>query len=121
MVRYAICLWILGVLTTGCGASETQTPEPAISTAAAEALVPGGLARGASLMTTIRSAGEPCAGVTKTFLQGPRDGGEVWNAACSDGPSYGIVSSANETKVMTCADLEDLTGTKCFTRFSDVP
>lgn len=117
MVRYAICLWILGVLTTGCGAGETQPPEPAISTAAAEALVPGGLARGASLMTTIRSAGEPCAGVTKTFRQGPRDGGEVWNATCSDGPSYGIVSTPQETTVMTCADLEAMTGVRCFTEF----
>jgi hypothetical protein len=108
---------ILGVLTAACGGGETEAPAPPISTAAADALVPGGLARAASLMTVIRSAGEPCAGVTKTFRQGPRDGGEVWNAACSDGPNYAIVSTPQETTVMTCAQLENEIGERCFTTF----
>ncbi len=117
MYRYAICAAVVGAVTIGCGSAEPEAPVKPISTAAADKLVPGGLARAASLMTTIRSAGEPCAGVTKTFLQGPRQGGDVWNAACSDGPSYGIVSTPQDTTVVTCAALEKMTGTKCFTTF----
>ena len=68
-------------------------------------------------MAVIRSAGELCTAVTKTFRQGPREGGEVWNATCSDRPSYGIISTPRETTVMTCADMEGVTGAKCFTKF----
>lgn len=117
MHRCAICVAVFGVLTIGCGSSKPEAPAGPISMAAADNLVPGGLARAASLMTTIRSAGEPCAGVTKTFLQGPREGGQVWNAECSDGPTYGIVSKSDDTTVMTCGALERVTGTKCFTKF----
>ncbi|MGH9204038.1 MAG: hypothetical protein ACRD2A_22660, partial [Vicinamibacterales bacterium] len=87
-----LALYLVVALYVACGGQNGQTPPPPISTAAADATAPGQAARAAALMTQIRSAGEPCASVTRTFLQGPRDGGSVWNAECSDGRSYGIRS-----------------------------
>ncbi len=111
-------LGLIAALSVACGGTETQSPPPPISTAAADATAPGQAARGVALMTEIRSAGQPCAGVTKTFLQGKREGGDVWNAECSDGPSYGIHSKADgSTEVLTCSDVERVIGTKCFTAF----
>ena len=118
MHRVLCGLAVVAVLTTSCGGPATESPAPPISNAAAGSTAPGQAARAVSLFSTIRSAGEPCASVTQTFLQGPRDGGEVWNAACSDGPTYAVVSKAGgSTEVVTCAALESATGTKCFTKF----
>jgi hypothetical protein len=112
-----MCLGILGVLTMGCGGGAPDALAPPKTSDAADGLAPIGAARAASLITTIRSAGQPCAGVTKTFLQGPRNGGDVWNATCSDGPSYAIVSTPQDTTVMTCSNVERETGVACFVKF----
>jgi hypothetical protein len=119
-------------MTTGCalalaaamfaaacgGATEEAKPAPAISTSAVDNLVPGQLARGVALQTEIRSAGHDCNAVTRTFQQGVHDGGDVWDAECADGHSYGIVSKNDgTTEVLECSALESVTHTKCFEKF----
>ena len=116
MSRCTFCL--IAVLSMSCGGQQSEAPAPPISTAAADALAPAQAARAAALLTEIKSTGQPCASVTRTFLQGQKDGGSVWNAECSDGPSYGITSKAGgSTEVLECSALERTTGTKCFTKF----
>lgn len=120
MFRHATFLIAVAVLTAGCGgAQKDESPEqPAISTDAADNLIPGQLARGAALQTEIRSAGLDCSKVVRTFKQGVRDGGDVWDAECEGGQSYGIVSSAGgSTEVLECSALERQTGTACWEAF----
>jgi hypothetical protein len=64
-----------------CGETATDVPAPPISGAAVEGLVPGQLAREAALKTEIASAGDE---VARAFLQGTRDGFQIWNAECAD-------------------------------------
>jgi hypothetical protein len=120
MLRTAIplCL-VMALLTTACGSTPAEdAPAPAISTTAADNLIPGQLARGAALQTEIRSAGNECNRVTRTFQQGVTDGGDVWNAECEGGSSYGIVSKADgTTDVLACDELKAQTGTGCFEKF----
>src|ERR1051325_4726050 len=82
MLRYATLLTAsLALLATACGSEpKNEAPAPAISTSAADNLVPGQLARGAALQTEIRSAGHDCNKVVRTFNQGGHDGGDVWDA-----------------------------------------
>ena len=81
-------------------------------------LIPGQLARGAALQTEIRSAGNDCNRVVRTFQQGVKDGGDVWNAECEGGTTYGIVSKADgTTDVLACEDLKEQTGASCFEKF----
>lgn len=110
---------ILALGATACGSSaEKQTPAPPISTSAADNLIPGQLARGAALQTEIRSAGHDCNKVVRTFQQGVRDGGDVWDAECEGGDEYGIVSKADgTTDVVACSALERQTGTSCWEKF----
>ena len=120
MLRTAIplCL-VMALLTTACGSTPADDPPaPAISTAAADNLIPGQLARGAALQTEIRSAGNDCSRVVRTFQQGVKDGGDVWNAECEGGTTYGIVSKADgTTDVLACEDLKEQTGASCFEKF----
>ena len=120
MLRTAIrlCL-VMALLTTACGSTPADDPPaPAISTAAADNLIPGQLARGAALQTEIRSAGNDCNRVVRTFQQGVKDGGDVWNAECEGGTTYGIVSKAGgTTEVLACEDLKEQTGASCFEKF----
>ena len=106
---------------TGCGGAATEEPPaPAISTSAAANLIPGQLARGAALQTEIRSAGNDCTTVLRTFRQGVHDGGDVWDAECEEGESYAVVSKADgSTEVLECAALERETGTACWERFAE--
>jgi hypothetical protein len=111
---------ILAAVASACGGSSTEqeTPAPAISTSAADNLIPGQLARGAALQTEIRSAGHDCNKVVRTFQQGVQDGGDVWDAECEGGDEYGIVSKADgTTDVVECAALERQTGTSCWEKF----
>ena len=119
MIRHATFLIALAVLAAGCGSAEKdESPEPAISTAAADNLIQGQLARNVALQTEIRSAGHDCSKVVRTFQQGIRDGGDVWDAECEGGQSYGIVSSADgSTEVVECGALERQTGTACWEKF----
>jgi hypothetical protein len=115
LIRFAVC--VTAVLGLACGGTESQSPAP-ISTAAADATAPGQAARAAALMSEIRSAGEECESVTRTFLQGEREGGSVWNAECSNGRSYGVHSKPDgSTQVLECNAMETVTGAKCFTKF----
>ena len=120
MLRKAIplCL-VMALLTTACGSTPADDPPaPAISTAAADNLIPGQLARGAALQTEIRSAGNDCNRVIRTFQQGGKDGGDVWNAECEGGATYGIVSKPDgTTEVLACEDLKEQTGASCFEKF----
>ena len=116
MLRTAIPLSLVtALLTAACGSTPAENaPPPAISTAATDNLIPGQLARGAA----IRSAGNDCNRVIRTFQQGPKDGGDIWNAECEGGSTYGVVSKADgTTDVLVCDDLEDQTGTRCFEKF----
>ena len=110
---------VLTVVVCSCStAPADDAPAPAISTSAADNLIPGQLARGAALQTEIRSAGHDCNKVVRTFQQGIRDGGDVWDAECEGGDSFGIVSKADgTTEVLECAALERETGTACWERF----
>ena len=112
---------LLALPMTGCGAAATEeAPAPAISTSAADNLIPGQLARGAALQTEIRSAGNDCNTVVRTFKQGAYEGGDVWDAQCEEGESYGIVSRADgSTDVLECAALERQTGTACWEKFEE--
>ena len=106
------------VVAAGCGQPADESPAPAISTNATDNLIPGQLARGAALQTEIRSAGNDCNRVTRTFQQGVKDGGDVWNAECEGGSAYGIVSKADgTTDVLACDELKAQTGTGCFEKF----
>ena len=106
------------LVAIGCGGTKEGEPTPAISTAAADNLIPGQLARGAALQTEIRSAGNDCNRVIRTFQQGVKDGGDVWNAECEGGSTYGIVSKADgTTDVLACDELEKQTGTSRFEKF----
>jgi len=120
MLHKAISLTtLMALLATGCaGTPETEEPAPAINHSAADNLVPGQLARGAALQTEIRSAGNDCNKVVRTFQQGTLDGDAVWNAECEGGASYGIVSkTGGSTEVLECEALERQTGTSCFEEF----
>ncbi len=109
---------VVVVLAAGCGGTPDGAPAPAIDMSAADNLIPGQLARGAALQTEIRSAGHDCNRVTKTFLQGMKDGDEVWDAQCEGGESYGVISKAGgDTEVLTCDAVERQTGTSCFEKF----
>ena len=107
------------LLASACGgAPEQEAPGPAISTEAADNLIPGQLARGAALQTEIRSAGHDCNKVTRTFKQGVREGEDIWDAECEGGEAYGVVSKADgTTEVLECGALERQTGTSCWEKF----
>jgi len=109
----------LALFASACGGAQPQeSPEPAISTDAADNLIPGQAARNVALQTEIRSAGNDCSKVVRTFKQGVREGGDVWDAECEGGQSYGIVSSADgSTEVLECGALERQTGTACWEKF----
>lgn len=111
----------LAFLAVACGGvPKEEKPAPAISMSAADNLVPGQLARGAALQTEIRSAGHDCNKVVRTFQQGVRDGGDVWDAECEGGDSYGILSKADgSTDVLECAAAERQTGTACWQKFEE--
>ena len=119
MFRPATVLIALTLLAPAWGGAATEeAPAPAISTDAADNLIPGQAARNVALQTEIRSAGHDCSKVVRTFKQGVRDGGDVWDAECEGGPSYGIVSSAGgSTEVLECSALERQTGTACWEAF----
>lgn len=119
MVRHATFLIVLAVLAAGCGgAQKGESPEPPISMDAADKLVPGQAARSVALQTEIRSAGHECSKVVRAFKQGVRDGGDVWDAECEGGQSYGIVSGGDgQTEVLECGVLEQQTGTACWEKF----
>jgi hypothetical protein len=111
----------LALLAAACGSEpKKEAAAPAISMSAADNLVPGQLARGAALQTEIRSSGHDCNKVVRTFQQGLRDGGDVWDAECEGGDSYGIISKADgSTDVLECAAAERQTGTACWEKFDE--
>jgi hypothetical protein len=109
---------LTALLAIGCGSTPSEEPPPAISTSAADNLIPGQLARGAALQTEIRSAGHDCNKVVRTFQQGVHDGEDVWDAECDGGEEYGVVSKADgTTDVVTCEAVERETGTACWEKF----
>ena len=111
----------LAILAVACGSEpKEEKPAPPISMSAADNLVPGQLARGAALQTEIRSAGHDCNKVVRTFQQGVREGGDVWDAECEGGDAYGILSKADgSTDVLECAAAERQTGTACWEKFEE--
>ena len=123
MVRKATLLFTasLALVAAACGGErKNETPAPAISTSAADNLVPGQLARGAALQTEIRSAGHDCNKVVRTFNQGGHDGGDVWDAECEGGQSYGVISRGDgTTDVLECASAARETGTACWEKFDE--
>jgi hypothetical protein len=113
--------FVLALFASACGGAATEeAPAPAISTSAADNLIPGKLARGAALQTEIRSAGHDCNRVVRTFQQGAHDGGDVWDAECEEGGSFGILSKADgSTDVLECAALERQIGTACWEKLEE--
>jgi hypothetical protein len=107
------------LLAAACStAPKEEKPAPAISMSAVDNLVPGQLARAASLQTEIRSAGNDCNKVIRTFQQGIKDGDSVWDAECEGGASYGVVSKGDgTTEVLECSAVARTTGTSCFEKF----
>src|SRR5262245_13013315 len=120
MLRKATLLTAsLALLAAACGGEpKEEAPAPAISTSAADNLIPGQLARGAALQTEIRSAGHDCNKVTRTFQQGVRDGESIWDAECDGDDEYGVVSKADgTTDVVECDALARQTGKSCWEKF----
>jgi hypothetical protein len=111
--------FLAALLATACSSTPAEeSPAPAISTSAADNLIPGQLARGAALQAEIRSAGNDCNRVVRTFQQGVKDGESVWNAECEGGATFGIISkSGGDTEVLACDELERQTGAGCFENF----
>ena len=106
-MQKATLLTAILALTIGCAGAGSEAPAPAISTSAADNLIPGQLARGAALQTEIRSAGHDCNKVVRTFQQGVRDGQDVWDAECEGGESFGVISKADgTTDVLECGAVE---------------
>lgn len=102
------------------GPQADAPPDPAISTSAADNLIPGQVARSAALQVEIRSAGHDCSKVVRSFNQGTHDDAAVWNAECEGGGMFGVVSNGDgTTDVFDCDALEGRTGTACFEKFSD--
>jgi hypothetical protein len=112
-------VFVLALVASACGGAATEeAPAPAISTSAADNLIPGQLARGAALQTEIRSAGHDCNKVVRSFQQGVRDGESVWDAECEEGESFGVISRADgTTDVLDCEAVERQTGTACWEKF----
>ena len=122
MLRKAtVFIAAVALLAIACGGEpKDEEPAPAISTSAADNLIPGQLARGAALQTEIRSAGHDCSKVVRTFNQGGRDGGDVWDAECEGGETYGVISKAGgSTDVVECAAVERQTGTACWEKLEE--
>ena len=68
----------------------------------------------------IRQSGAECPTVQRTFFQGKLDKNVVWNVACSNKASYGIVfygDESNTTRVMKCSELKELGASGCFKKF----
>ena len=109
---------VVAALAAGCSGKTEEAPAPAINMSAADNLIPGQLARGVALQTEIRSAGHDCNAISRTFLQGMNDGNEVWDAECSDGKAYGVVSKSDgTTEVLECGEIARTMGTSCFEKF----
>ena len=119
--KATIVMASLAFLAAACGSEpREEAPAPAISTNAADNLIPGQLARGAALQTEIRSAGHDCNKVVRAFQQGVRDGEDVWDAECEGGAAYAIVSrSEGETEVLSCDELERETKTACWEKYDE--
>jgi hypothetical protein len=119
MLRKVTLFTALALFAAACASEpKEEAPAPAISTSAADNLVPGQLARGAALQTEIRSAGHDCNKVVRTFQQGVHEGESVWDAECEGGDEYGVVSRADgTTDVLACDALEHQTGTSCWEKF----
>lgn len=74
-----------------------------------------------ALRHVIESTGYSCSSITKKLFQGQdKRGNAIWSAACTDGKSYSLVfynDAQGSTKVLDCATLKTVAGTKCFTKF----
>ena len=77
--------------------------------------------RRVALSHVVRTSGESCSTVSRTFYQGSdKQGTAMWNAQCNTGRAY-VVSFKNDargtTKVLDCAVLKTVAGVNCFTKF----
>ena len=56
--------------------------------------------------------------MVRTFQQGVKHGGDVWNAECDGGATFAIISKPEgDTEVLACGELEQQTGANCFEKF----
>jgi hypothetical protein len=114
--------WIIGVVLVIAGALAwivVNSPPSASVRSSGRGI---DVARGSPnerLQIAISGAGEPCAEVMKSFLQGTdKAGAEFWNATCANGRSYALrVQQDGSTRVLDCTDMQRITRVACFTPF----
>jgi len=80
--------------------------------------------RQATLTTFLKTSGEACDTVTRSFFQGidKSTGAAFWNVACKDTHSYAIMvnnDATGSTKVLSCAMLKAVNASECFKKFKE--
>jgi hypothetical protein len=77
--------------------------------------------REAMLTTFMRSSGEKCALVTRTFFQGfDSRRNAYWNVRCSDGGAFVIQINSDaqgSTRILECSMMKLVGGGQCFKKF----
>jgi hypothetical protein len=80
-----------------------------------------GTERNAALTNFLKSSGEKCDSVTRSFFQGSdRRGNAFWNAACRNGQAFVIQvnnDAVGSTRIMSCAMLKAMNAGECFKKF----
>ena len=77
--------------------------------------------RAALFARLLRSTGEACASVSRTFYQGSdRSGAAFWNVQCSGGKSWSVMirnDATGSTRYVECEVMLRMEGAPCFRRF----
>ena len=77
--------------------------------------------RAAVLARIVRSGGESCSSVTRSYFQGSdRTGAAFWNVQCAGGKSWSILirnDATGSARLLDCEALEAAQAGTCFRRF----
>jgi hypothetical protein len=79
--------------------------------------------RAAVFAKLLRSGGERCPSVTRTFYQGSSKGGDAhWNVQCSDGKAWSVMvynNATGSTRYVACDLLKAMNAGQCFRKFPE--
>lgn len=77
--------------------------------------------RAAVLARLVRSGGESCSSVSRTYFQGSdRSGAAFWNVQCAGGKAWSILirnDAAGSARLLDCEALQAAQSGACFRRF----
>ncbi len=77
--------------------------------------------RAALFAKLLRSTGEPCPSVSRTFYQGSdRSGAAFWNVQCAGGKAWSVMirnDAIGSTRYLDCDAMLRMEGAPCFRRF----